>query len=62
MLNRPGDFKGPSKAFVDMFAAVKLTKENDKFVLIIYIYQFLNFFPIRSLTDKVKKINSEQTL
>lgn len=60
MLNRPGDFKGPSKAFVDMFAAVKLTKENDKFVLIIYI--FLNFFPIRSLTDKVKKINSEQTL
>lgn len=60
MLNRPGDFKGPSKAFVDMFAAVKLTKENDKFVLI--IYTFLNFFPIRSLTDKVKKINSEQTL
>lgn len=54
MLNRPGDFKGPSKAFVDMFAAVKLTKENDKFVLIIYI--FLNFFPIRSLTDKVKKM------
>ena len=54
MLNRPGDFKGPSKAFVDMFAAVKLTKEYDKFVLIIYI--FLNFFPIRSLTDKVKKM------
>lgn len=50
MLNRPGDFKGPSKAFVDMFAAVKLTKENDKFVLIIYISVF-KLFP-DSLVDR----------
>lgn len=46
MLNRLGDFKGLFKVFVDMFVVVKLMKENDKFVLIIYILVFKFFFDL----------------